>query len=78
MVDKKELENIPICHIYNIIQDKCSELINIYDLNKDKILEIADDILLLSFVGEEKGQRMEDRLRLYRESIEKLGFVRIK
>jgi len=32
----------------------------------------------LSFVAESQGQHMEDRLRLYKESIEKLGFVRLK
>lgn len=78
MVNKKELELTPICHIHNIIQDKCAELVNIEDLDKDKVLEIADEILQLSFVAEKQGQRMEDRLRKYKESIEKLGFVRNK
>lgn len=78
MMDKKELESIPICHIHNIIQDKCAELVNIEDLDKDKVLEIADEILQLSFVAEKQGQRMEDRMRLYKEGIEKLGFARNK
>ena len=78
MVNKKELESTPICHIHNIIQDKCAELVNIEDLDRDKVLEIADEILQLSFMAESQGQRMEDRLRKYKESIEKLGFVRYK
>ncbi len=78
MIDKKDLENTPICHIHNMIQDKCAELINISDLTSDKVLEIADEILQLSFVAELQGQHMEDRLRKYRESIEKLGFTRDK
>lgn len=77
-MDKKELESIPICHIHNIIQDKCTELVNIEDLDKDKVLEMADEILQLSFVAESQGQRMEDRMRLYKEGIEKLGFTRNK
>jgi len=77
-INKEDLENIPICHIHNIIQDKCAELVNIDDFNKDKVLELANDILELSFIAEDMGQRMENRLREYKESIEALGFERIK
>lgn len=78
MLDVKTLKNMPICYIHSMIQDKCTELINSDDLSSDQILEIADDILQLSFIAEEQGYKMENRLREYRESIEKLGFERHK
>jgi hypothetical protein len=78
MINIENLKDVPICHIHNMIQDKCAELINIDNLTQDKVLEIADNILKLSFVAEEQGQKMENRLRKYRESIEKLGFIRQK
>jgi glucose-6-phosphate dehydrogenase assembly protein OpcA len=76
MINIKDLNKTPICHLHNMIQDKCSELVNPDNLNQDKVLEIADDILKLSFIAEEKGQHMEDRLRVYREGIEDMGFLR--
>lgn len=76
-IDKKDLEHIPICHIHNIIQDKCKSILE--DTNNYAVIfGIVGDILELSLIAEHKGQKMEDRLKKYRESIEGLGFKRVK
>lgn len=78
MVNVKDLKDVPICHLHNMIQDKCAELVNLDDLTSENVLKIVDDILTISFVAEEKGQHMEDRMRIYKEGIKELGFVRVK
>lgn len=44
----------------------------------NNIVNKLDDIIALGYVAMEYGQSMENRLKLYRESIEELGFVREK
>ena len=75
MIDSKLLEKTPICHIHNIIRDRLYDLEEIYDLKQsDTLLAIR----LLLDVAEEQGQKMEDRLKVYKNGIENLGFERKK
>lgn len=48
---------------------------NNLDIIKD-VIPIVDDIIQESRVAKKKGQNMEDRLRIYRNGIEKMGFQR--
>lgn len=79
------LTNTPICHIHNFIQDECADILSsiqespLKDTIKEEIIEqrIAK-ILYMSKLAEEQGQKMEDRLKKYRNTIESLGFKRVK
>lgn len=80
-----DLTNTPICHVHNFIQDECVEIMSaiqespIKDTIKEEIIEqrIAK-ILYMCQKAEEQGQKMEDRLKEYRNAIEALGFIRAK
>jgi len=82
----KELEpNQNICNYHGIIEDKAREILNIrddrYEEVKDLLWEVqslADDILNAVKYAYEGGNRMEGRMRDYRDAIEALGFKRVK
>lgn len=74
-------DSTPICHINEIIQDMIveitEELFNT-DLDKAKIYKLLEETYALSQQAKYCGERMENRLRVYKEGIENLGFKRIK
>lgn len=74
-------DSTPICHINEIIQDMIveitEELFNT-DLDKAKIYKLLKETYALSQQAKYCGERMENRLRVYKEGIENLGFKRIK
>ena len=74
-------DSTPICHINEIMQDMIieirEELFNT-DLDKGKIYKLLKEIYELSQQAKYCGERMENRLRVYKEGIENLGFKRIK
>lgn len=74
-------DSTPICHINEIIQDMIveitEELFNT-DLDKAKIYKLLEETYALSQQAKYCGERMENRLRVYKEGIESLGFKRIK
>ncbi len=74
-------DSTPICHINEIMQDMIieirEELFNT-DLDKGKIYKLLKEIYELSQQAKYCGERMENRLRVYKEGIESLGFKRIK
>jgi hypothetical protein len=79
-----EYNDIPICHIQNIIQDKIINIVStieneaINDNNKNILCKLCNEIIDLTSIAEDKGQRMENRLKKYRRAVEELGFKRIK
>jgi len=80
-----DLTNTPICHIHNFIQDECIEIMSaiqespIKDTIKEEIIEQRlAKILYMCKKAEEQGQKMENRLKEYRNAIESLGFKRVK
>lgn len=80
-----DLTNTPICHIHNFIQDECIEIMSaiqespIKDTIKEEIIEQRlAKILYMCKKAEEQGQKMENRLKEYRNAIEALGFIRAK
>lgn len=84
----KSLKQMPICHVHNIVEDLLtdsrSDLMKIKyikdDSYKDEMIsKVCDNIsqsLEFLKIALDKGQRMEDRLRLYKTTIESLGFIR--
>lgn len=81
----QNLDNTPICHVHNFIQDECIEIMSaiqespIKDTIKEEIIEQRlAKILYMCKIAEEQGQRMENRLKKYKEGIESLGFKRVK
>lgn len=79
------LTNTPICHIHSFIQDECVliiEEIQELQLNNTVKQEIIEQriakILYMCQIAEEQGQKMENRLKEYRNAIESLGFKRVK
>lgn len=74
-------DSTPICHINEIMQDMIieirEELFNT-DLDKGKIYKLLKEIYELSQQAKYCGEKMENRLRVYKEGIENLGFKRIK
>lgn len=79
--DKIVDDSTPICHINEIMQDMIieirEELFNA-DLDRAKIYELLKETYALSQQAKYCGERMENRLRVYKEGIESLGFKRIK
>lgn len=80
-----DLTNTPICHIHNFIQDECIEIMSVIqespikDTIKEEIIEQRlAKILYMCKKAEEQGQKMENRLKEYRNAIEALGFIRAK
>ena len=78
MTNKKELENTPICHIHNIIQDTTKDTLLKTSCDNLELIKALKNIIELSKIAEQQGQKMEDRLRVYKEGIESLGFKRDK
>ena len=80
---RKPKENEQICTYHQYIENRALEIMKIknnsYDEIEDLLYEvqdIADDIYDVVLVALEAGQRMENRLKEYREAIEGLGFVK--
>jgi len=87
---EKEIKESCICHIHDYIYDSLWDIlwkIQSYESYRDT--NHADDLIFEIYseipgivqkveIAIEKGQRMEDRLRLYKETIESLGFERKK
>lgn len=83
-----DLVNSPICHIHNIIRDKAITMQEILEgkdksniittMNQIELHSLCVDIIALSEYAEKQGQAMEDRLKIYRNGIESLGFKRDK
>jgi hypothetical protein len=79
---KDRYDDMLVCHIQNVIQDIIVDLISI--ISKEEKLNIEDFVDKLSSVyelsktAEFKGQKMENRMREYRQAIEKLGFKRVR
>lgn len=74
-----------ICNIFDAIEVACDDILKTkapyYDSPSDLKRDVDDGIdYILSLVKEarERGQAMEDRLSLYRNAIEDLGYVRDK
>jgi len=77
--------NENICNYHNLIKSKAEEIIRIKERDYDDIKSLlsdvqslADDIYSAADYALDAGQRMEDRLKDYRNSIEGLGFLREK
>lgn len=65
-----------LCNNHNNIIDKLQKLKKLY--KKDRlIVDFCNELLIISRYCKKQGQHMENRLKLYRNSIEKLGFKRI-
>lgn len=86
---ENEYKNHTICDIHEKMIDLLEELIEsvssvtgTYNTVEELEYIISDmtyelkDITNLIKIAKEKGQSMEDRLYLYREAIEGLGFIR--
>ena len=73
-------DNRLICYLHDDIINLCEEMINNIDEKKSPSI-IKQKINRVSKYAErakDKGQKMEDRLTKYRESLENLGFMRDK
>lgn len=81
MKEKNKNEDVPICHMQNIISDLATEAISkLTDENfsKYEVIQALMKIRSWATMAEVQGQKMEDRLKKYKNSIESLGFVREK
>lgn len=72
-----------ICNYHHDIKEKASEIMKIKEGSYDNIADLlwevqsmADDIYASAAMALEAGQHMENRLKEYREAIERLGFTR--
>jgi len=82
------LKDAVICHIHNHIVDLATDVIldiheyNIGNLDINEFLSQLESkmnrIIIDTNIATEKGQHMENRLSLYKETIESLGFERKK
>lgn len=77
--------NQNICDYHKIIQDKSNEISKLKAKNYetvedllDEVQSLADDIYSIVDYALEAGQRMENRLKDYKNTIEGLGFERVK
>jgi hypothetical protein len=77
---ENEISHSPICHLHNFIQDTCHEILDLLDdsIRSEQIAKKVSSILFMTAHAAKQGQKMEDRLRVYREGIENMGFKRIK
>lgn len=74
-----------LCNSHNTIQywardikKKIKKTVKDNDLsNLSEVLNLVEKIIEESRDAKKKGQRMENRLRKYRNSIESLGFSRV-
>ena len=76
MEDKKNKFYATLCNNHNQIIHNLQE---IKKLTKDaKIREILNDTLDFSRYCKKQGQRMENRLKSYKNAITELGFQRVR
>ena len=76
MEDKKTKFYATLCNNHNQIIHNLQER---KKLNKDaKIREILNDTLDFSRYCKKQGQRMENRLKSYKNAITELGFQRVR
>ena len=76
MEDKKTKFYATLCNNHNQIIHNLQE---IKKLTKDeKIREIVNDTLDFSRYCKKQGQRMENRLKSYKNAITELGFQRVR
>lgn len=76
MEDKKTKFYATLCNNHNQIIHNLQE---IKKLTKDKqIREILNDTLEFSRYCKKQGQRMENRLKSYKNAITELGFQRVR
>lgn len=76
MEDKKTKFYATLCNNHNQIIHNLQE---IKKLTKDeKIREILNDTLDFSRYCKKQGQRMENRLKIYRGALEGCGFKRVR
>lgn len=73
-------DDTTICYKHNTIKYLCTEIIKKFKKGNAVIEDIIpkiQEILLNATEAKKQGQRMENRLKKYRNSIEKLGFTRV-
>jgi hypothetical protein len=78
-------KSVTLCDYHSDIYKAASEILRIRDKDYEdindllsKVQDLADDIYCAVEVCTEMGNKMEDRMREYREAIEGLGFQRVK
>lgn len=67
-----------LCDVHNFIIGYLEDLKDCISQEDDYGQVIIIELIRLSNIAKEKGQSMEDRLVLYREAIEGLGFERVR
>lgn len=72
------MKNKTLCDIHDFIIGYLEELKDHIDLEDDYGQVTINELTTLAYIAKEKGQSMEDRLALYREAIEDLGFKRVR
>ena len=85
--DKKDYLKSTICYVHGRVQQKLGDIADLvegptYDINIEKLKkeleELVKDANELVEICLEKGTKMENRLKLYKNAIEELGFKRKK
>ena len=76
---KNRFNDEPICHVHDWCRIAIENVIEDLDAEENHMqittLRAVQHALV---IAKDKGQRMEDRLSVYREAIEELGFRRMK
>ena len=76
MEDKKTKFYATLCNNHNQIVHNLQEIKKL--TKDDKIREILNDTLDFSRYCKKQGQRMENRLKSYKNAITELGFQRVR
>jgi len=67
----------PICWTHDMIIANLEEIKDHMNFEAEYEIRLVNDCISMSEAAKVKGQSMEDRLSMYREAIEKLGFERV-